>query len=105
MEQLQQTERAGCANVKALAIQVKAMGPDHADVGRTLYNMAIVAKKTENYEKALELYGRAVDCYTQAYGAAEHIKKLIAVGKVAEMRNKINSKFVQKVDCLSTSTD
>jgi tetratricopeptide (TPR) repeat protein len=70
---------------KAVAIQIKALGPDHQSVGDTCYNMANLAKKHGDLQRALELFTRASDTYAVAYGS-EYSKTLNALKRVNQVR-------------------
>ena len=43
-----------------MRIKEKALGPEHADVGATLNNMANVRKKQGKLEEAMELFKKAL---------------------------------------------
>merc|ERR1719240_1247371 len=45
---------------KALAIDQKALGPEHPNVGDALNNMAVVKKVQGKYDEAWELHGKAL---------------------------------------------
>eukprot|EP01045_Picozoa_sp_COSAG04_P000756 COSAG04_NODE_20_length_39202_cov_9.993530_26_plen_394_part_00 len=53
---------------KALAIQLKELGPEHPQVGATYNNMAVVFYKQGEYDRALEFYRKALTISLKALG-------------------------------------
>ena len=45
---------------RALAIQEKALGPDHPDIATSLTGLAIVLESKGDYAEALQFYRRAL---------------------------------------------
>jgi tetratricopeptide (TPR) repeat protein len=50
---------------RALAIDEKALGPEHPDVASTLNNLGLVYWNQGRYDEALKAYGRASASKTQ----------------------------------------
>jgi CHAT domain-containing protein/Tfp pilus assembly protein PilF len=67
-------ERAGKYNEalslaeRALEIREKALGPDHPEVGASLYRLAVLYKNKGDYAKAEPLYQRALTIQEKALG-------------------------------------
>ena len=53
---------------QALKIEMKALGPDHADTAVTLHAMADVHSRRGNYDEAMRLYDQALKIKMKALG-------------------------------------
>ena len=53
---------------KALVIRKKIFGEDHADVGTSYNDLALVYKKLGEYNRAKELHEKAVKIYKTIFG-------------------------------------
>ena len=57
---------------KALAIRLKAHGPEHPSVGNTYNNMANVLETQGKLPEAMEMYEKALRIEVKALGTEEH---------------------------------
>src|SRR5947207_2002972 len=53
---------------RAAAIDEKTFGPDHPNVGMSLFTLALVEENLGNYSAAESLYRRALAVYEKAFG-------------------------------------
>eukprot|EP00729_Bicosta_minor_P033047 gene33047-biopygen7888 len=70
---------------KALAIRIKALGPDHPSTADTYYNMALLAENQGQLAKALELFTSSFKCSNASLGA-DHQYTLDAKNAVDRVR-------------------
>jgi Tfp pilus assembly protein PilF len=64
-----QFDHAITASRKALAIQLKQLGPDHADVGTTYTSLGLMFHELGKHKKSLDYYKKALLITIKAHGS------------------------------------
>ena len=70
---------AKAADQRAIAIQERALGPDHPELARSLNNYAIVLEETGDYPEALATHRRAEAIWQKALGPG-HLLIAVSLG-------------------------
>ena len=78
--------KAEAPNLRALAIREKALGPDHPDVARSLFNLAWLSKVKQDFAHAESLYKRALDIQEKALGP-DHSEVATTLNDLAVLYN------------------
>ena len=77
---------ARAANLRALAVRERLLGPDHPDVAGLLNNLANVEQAVGDYAAAEPLLRRALDINTRAFGP-DHPDVAVNLGNLALVRH------------------
>lgn len=78
-------------NNKALAIKKKLLGPEHADVGISTYNIGYIYAKQGDYITALKYYNEAYEILKNSLGE-DHYNTKYAANGIKQIQEKLNEK-------------